>query len=500
MEGDDQEILVQGLCAFLLGLCINFNDDSVQSFTRADLTQLITKRAGVETFLDKLGSISKSPSYATAAQRPQLKYRKSDDLVFDYEFCHLFKSLEHVIINSITVGETSGSNNTSGDPLETLSGEQLRLVTQYKEMIREQDIEIQNLRRDVTILREENSRYKSDLAEFTSTCQQLRDQNNLLKATYSMQQQPPYGNQYNQPYGTSPYDGGSYYAQAEEGNHDQENFDHSKIVDDLKSQNDHLNQQISQLTVDLEKWKLHASQASGQQNQQQQQQTSPSYATFVPDLSYGVVVPNNNDELISQYETEITQVRGENDFLRQQVSKLELDLSNLTESLDRQKELTKSRTDELKSVCKEQEDLLIVLNDQDVKISEYKRLLKSSGLLVDNNDDQDEQQPPVSPVMQNHHESPYHQNSSIPPEAPKVVQQIQQQQQQQQQYPPQDVPHQNNHHQYECPDNHSHHDHQHHDHPTPPQGPFVPFGPIPSAPVQMPMPPPQFCPSSGVDY
>ena len=34
VEGDELELLIQGLCAFLLGLCIIFNDDSVPSFTR----------------------------------------------------------------------------------------------------------------------------------------------------------------------------------------------------------------------------------------------------------------------------------------------------------------------------------------------------------------------------------------------------------------------------------------------------------------------------------
>lgn len=34
VEGDDLEILIQGICAFLLGICIHFNDNSVPSFTK----------------------------------------------------------------------------------------------------------------------------------------------------------------------------------------------------------------------------------------------------------------------------------------------------------------------------------------------------------------------------------------------------------------------------------------------------------------------------------
>ncbi len=65
-------------------------------YNREDLCQLIVKRIGLEIFLDKLGSISKNESYSQAVQKPQLSYRKTDDVIFDYEFCRLFKSLEGI--------------------------------------------------------------------------------------------------------------------------------------------------------------------------------------------------------------------------------------------------------------------------------------------------------------------------------------------------------------------------------------------------------------------
>lgn len=34
VEGDDLEVLMQGLCAFLLGICICYNDNSIPSFTK----------------------------------------------------------------------------------------------------------------------------------------------------------------------------------------------------------------------------------------------------------------------------------------------------------------------------------------------------------------------------------------------------------------------------------------------------------------------------------
>jgi hypothetical protein len=38
-EHDDNEELVQGMCAFLMGICINFNDDTVTSFSKVRYTK-----------------------------------------------------------------------------------------------------------------------------------------------------------------------------------------------------------------------------------------------------------------------------------------------------------------------------------------------------------------------------------------------------------------------------------------------------------------------------
>lgn len=176
VEGDEQEVLIQGSCAFLLGICIQFNDDSVQSFTREDLLSLITKRAGLDTFLDKLSSISKSPFYSSAAQKPQLRYRKADDLVFDHEFCNLFKSLEHVVVSAVQSKPEELTNGTGPDT------EQIKCLTHYQELIRQQDMELQTLRRDIMYYSQENAYLKEQVQELTSTVQQLRDQNALIRA------------------------------------------------------------------------------------------------------------------------------------------------------------------------------------------------------------------------------------------------------------------------------------------------------------------------------
>ena len=96
-EHDDMERLSQGLCAYLLGLLIIGNDNSVSNYTQEELMQLIEKRIGIEIFLDKLSEVSKHEAYNRALKHPQIKCAKPGDLVFDHSFCQLFKVRYHLM-------------------------------------------------------------------------------------------------------------------------------------------------------------------------------------------------------------------------------------------------------------------------------------------------------------------------------------------------------------------------------------------------------------------
>lgn len=93
-EHDELESVCQGLCAFLLGLCVQFNDGTGTSFSGEALRQLVADRIGAESFSDKLSNIARTEAYTKAVKSPQLAVRQPSDLVFDHEFCQLFKSLE----------------------------------------------------------------------------------------------------------------------------------------------------------------------------------------------------------------------------------------------------------------------------------------------------------------------------------------------------------------------------------------------------------------------
>ncbi|XP_071524223.1 general vesicular transport factor p115 isoform X3 [Panulirus ornatus] len=171
-EHDELETVCQGLCAFLLGLGVQFNDGSGNSFSRDSLKQLVTDRIGAENFSDRLSNISRIEAYTKAAKSPQLAAKQPSDLVFDHEFCRLFKSLEVSCVRAVTPQLMNGSS-TEVSPAE---------VTKYKDIIRDQDAEITQLRESLTEIQKEVEELKSDKEQVSAKVQQLHDENTVLKA------------------------------------------------------------------------------------------------------------------------------------------------------------------------------------------------------------------------------------------------------------------------------------------------------------------------------
>ncbi|KAI4457041.1 general vesicular transport factor [Holotrichia oblita] len=181
-EYDNNEELLQGLCAFIMGLCVVFNDNTVQNYNKENLSQLIEKRVGVETYLGKLGEISRHEVYSKAAKQPQVRVKHSTELLLEYEFCKLFKVLENVIINALGVQrELSNGNMTE----LSLSEHENALLLQYKDVIRDQDRRLSDIQRQLELMGHEKQQLSNQLEELQQTNLQLQDQNTLLKAQLS---------------------------------------------------------------------------------------------------------------------------------------------------------------------------------------------------------------------------------------------------------------------------------------------------------------------------
>ncbi|XP_071767924.2 general vesicular transport factor p115 isoform X1 [Centroberyx gerrardi] len=175
--GEDER-LVQGLCALLLGICIYYNDNSLENYTKEKLKQLIEKRIGKENFVEKLGFITKHELYSRAAQKPQPVFPSPEQMLFDHEFTKLVKELEGVITKA--VHKSSEEEKKEEEVKKTLEQHD-SIVTQYKELIREQDSQIQELKEQVTSASSQNEQMQTTITQQLAQIQQHKDQYNILK-------------------------------------------------------------------------------------------------------------------------------------------------------------------------------------------------------------------------------------------------------------------------------------------------------------------------------
>ncbi|MEE6461839.1 hypothetical protein FKM82_001425 [Ascaphus truei] len=154
----EEEQLVQGLCALLLGICIYYNDNSLENNTKDKLKQLIEKRIGKENFTEKLGFINKHEYYSKAGQKPQPSFSSPDHMMFDHEFTKLVKELEVVITKAIY---KSSEEDKKEEEVKKSLEQHDNIVSRYKNVIREQDTEIEELKQQVTTLQSQTEQYRT---------------------------------------------------------------------------------------------------------------------------------------------------------------------------------------------------------------------------------------------------------------------------------------------------------------------------------------------------
>lgn len=173
---DLQETLLQSMCAMLIGLCVHFNDNTVSNYSKEKLCNLIENRIGLERFQDAIGGLAKHEVYSRTLKHPQPSAKNSSELLLDHEFCRLAKTLEGVIIKSVLDG--TGHQNQIATPILPESV----LVAQYKDVIREQDTQIQKLNQLTESLLKEKHELEAQVNDLRLTVSHLKDQNLVLRA------------------------------------------------------------------------------------------------------------------------------------------------------------------------------------------------------------------------------------------------------------------------------------------------------------------------------
>lgn len=332
-EHDEMERLSQGLCSYLLGLCIVANDNSVAGASQEELMQLIEKRIGFEVFMDKLGEVTKHEAYNRALKHPQIK---SNELVFDNKFCQQFKQTEHVVINHLSANHTNDtSSQQQPDPA---------VLKQYKDLIREQDTRINQISQANIYLQQELASAKQQIEDMASTVQTLQDQNSLLKAQSGAA--PPVT--INGPVNSEHLN--KALSDSEEAK--------NRLERELKVRDDIINELEMRLAVVPED--------GGK---------IVEVETMQKQLNAMQVILANKDEEIERLKaTTMTTVNGSGTPLKNAL------LPNGGEGDNHHKEA-------LEALQAEQEDLLLMLSDQDGKLRDYKRKLKELGQPVDQDED-----------------------------------------------------------------------------------------------------------------
>ncbi|XP_004703440.1 general vesicular transport factor p115 [Echinops telfairi] len=400
----EEEQLVQGLCALLLGISIYFNDNSLENYVKEKLKQLIEKRIGKENFIEKLGFISKHELYSRASQKPQPNFPSPECMIFDHEFTKLVKELEGVITKAIY--KSSEEDQKEEEVKKTLEQHD-SIVSHYKNMIREQDLQLDELKQQVSTLKCQNEQLQTAVTQQVSQIQQHKDQYNLLKVQLGKESQHQ-----------SSYSDGTQVngIQPEEIGRLQEE------IEELKSNRELLQSQLSEKDSLIEN--LKASKTSSETNEQYSAITSVGDSEEVAELKQELATLksqlNSQSAEITSLQTEkqellqkteayaspvliseesettaakTTDVEGRLSALLQETKELKREVQALSaEKAAIEEQLASSNCTiailhnekkklegEMKDSKKEQDDLFMLLADQDQKILFLKKKLKEAG-------------------------------------------------------------------------------------------------------------------------
>ncbi|XP_056135944.1 general vesicular transport factor p115 isoform X2 [Lampris incognitus] len=404
--GEDER-LVQGLCALLLGICIYYNDNSLENYTKEKLKQLIEKRIGKENFVEKLCFITKHELYSRAAQKPQPVFSSPEQMLFDHEFTKLVKELEGVITKA--VHKSSEEEKKEEEVKKTLEQHD-SIVTQYKELIREQDAQIQELKEQVASMSSQNEQMQNTVTQQLAQIQQHKDQYNILKVKLGKDNQSQTNSQEDssQVNGLQTEELTQLREEVEELRKQQALLqtqlrDKDTLINTLKSEAAQTVEGTAAASDEAELLKeleMLRSQVQSQSTEINQLQKERQELLKRPEAGSSETVSSSESSTDTakqaELENRLAEQTSEVERLKEEVRNmsegrvgLEQQLAAATSTVAvLQTEKDKLQT-EVQESKKEQDDLLMLLADQDQKIHSLKKKLKDLGEMVDDEDDLD---------------------------------------------------------------------------------------------------------------
>jgi len=324
---------------------------------------LIEKRIGCEIFLDKLSEVSKHEAYNRALKHPQLpKCQRPGDLVLDYSFCHHFKQQEHLVINHLTTNQSSLSGDN--DPLDP------GVLSQYKELIREQDARIVQISQANIYLQQELAKAKQLTEDMAINVQTLQDQNSLLKAQNNTT------NAITVPHNGLPSQSDPNHTRNDEAKKAKETID--KLEKELRVRDDIIHELEVRLTL-----------PPNSEDMLNGGGDTPDYTIEMKNLQ----------TQLEALQTALAHKDNEIEALKVVASEAEAAANTISAPLSngegdqKDQEAENNEFSKLKesfsALQSEQEDLLMMLSEQDVKLRGYKKIIKGLGQAISDDDDED---------------------------------------------------------------------------------------------------------------
>ncbi|XP_038256373.1 general vesicular transport factor p115 isoform X2 [Dermochelys coriacea] len=404
----EEEQLVQGLCALLLGICIYYNDNSLENCRKEKLKQLIEKRIGKENFIEKLGFISKHELYSRAAQKPQPSFSSPDHMMFDHEFTKLVKELEGIITKAIY---KSSEEDKQEEEVKKSLEQHDNIVTHYKKVIREQDQQLEELKQKVNTLKSQNEQLQTAVTQQMSQIQQHKDQYNLLKVQLGKDNQHHSSHSdMLQMNGIQPEEISKLRHEIEELKNEHEALqgqlkEKDSVIENMKSlqsetgtteqssqiaasagleQANEVCRELEALRIQIQSQSSDISKLQSEKQELLQQMNTAS----VPALgNSSAITAAKNSELEGRLLQEIKELKSEVKALSEEKTLLKQHLDSINSTVAVLQDEKSKLHQEVTESKKEQDDLLVLLADQDQKILALKNKLKELGEPVEDEDD-----------------------------------------------------------------------------------------------------------------
>lgn len=433
-HGNEQDHILHGVCALLLGICIKDNDGSVPERTKEYLIELIVARVGVERFCDTLDAVTKHDLYSKAFQRSQPVAPTASDMLFDHTFTKLFKNLEDKVIKLVSNLEDVKKEEESKAAIEAHDS----IIKEYQSLIRTQDAELKDLKSKVGTMQTELASTKEQLEERTAQCQQLKDQYNVLKimnesagdgdasnivATLhsEIQDLKKQNDEYVHKITEKDTeiqqlrnDLDSLERRSLELSFSDESQQNRKTPENVNATDDTIaalssvnvpddsrlqDSKITQLTAEVERLKIQLD-AKDEELRSSQTTRLAQTAESGSDDAYDALVAEKTVMQTKMHELENTIAQNifekqnlttEIDSLKKSVIDLQQKESSLFLQLENATSDTKKAQEQLNAEQKEQEDLMLLMSDQEAKINKYREKVKNlGGEISEEEDDEDE--------------------------------------------------------------------------------------------------------------